>query len=63
MIANTRKACADPEGMTGGLDFHLDNYKAIGCLSSTGPDPLENNKATKPAFNVETSLTCQRNTI
>ena len=29
-------ACADPEGF----------------LSNTGPDPLKNHKATKPAFNV-----------
>ena len=24
----------------------------VGVLSNTGPDPLENHKATKPAFNV-----------
>ena len=30
----------------------LENRKAIGFLSNTGPDPLENHKATKPAFNV-----------
>ena len=26
--------------------------KNIGFLSNTGPDPLKNHKATKPAFNV-----------
>ena len=28
------------------------NHKAIWFLSNTGPDPLENHKATKTAFNV-----------
>ena len=39
--------CADPEG-GGGLKTH----KNIEFLSKTGPDPSENHKATKPAFNV-----------
>ena len=30
----------------------LNNHKNIGFLSNTGPDPLKNHKATKPAFNV-----------
>ena len=30
----------------------LENHKAIGFLSNTGPDSLETHKATKPAFNV-----------
>ena len=30
----------------------LVNHKNIGFLSSTGPDPLKNHKATNPAFNV-----------
>ena len=30
----------------------LKNHKNIGFLSNTGPDPLKNHKATKPAFNV-----------
>ena len=30
----------------------LENYKNIGFLSNTGPDPLKNHKATKQAFNV-----------
>ena len=29
-----------------------ENHKAIGFLSNTGPDPLENYKATKPAVNI-----------
>ena len=28
------------------------NHKNTGLLSITGPDPMENHKATKPAFNV-----------
>ena len=30
----------------------LKNHKNIGFLSNTGPDPLKNHKATKPALNV-----------
>ena len=30
----------------------LKYHKNIGFLSNTGPDPLENHKTTKPAFNV-----------
>ena len=45
-------ACADPEGgEAGGQDPHpLENRKAIGFLSTTGLDPLENRKATKADF-------------
>ena len=32
--------------------WRLKNHKNIGFLSNTGPDPLKNHKATKPAFNV-----------
>ena len=32
-------------------------------LRNTGPDPLKNHKATKPAFNVWPSSACQRNAI
>ena len=41
-------------GRQGGLEHPppLENYKAIGFLSNTGSDPLENHKATKPAINV-----------
>ena len=30
----------------------LNNYKNIGFLSNTGPDPLQNHIATKAVFNV-----------
>ena len=43
--------CPDPEGGQG-VRTPLKNHKNIGFLSSTGPDPLKNHKATKPAFNV-----------
>ena len=39
------------------------NHKNIGFLSNTGPDPLNNHKATKPAFNVGPSLARQRKAI
>ena len=35
-----------------GPPTHPENHKSIGFLSNTGPDPLTNHKATKPAFNV-----------
>ena len=41
--------CADPVGPA---PTALENHKDIGFLNSTGPDPLENHKATKPVFNV-----------
>ena len=47
----------DPEGRNGGPD------KNIGFLSNTAPDPLENHKDTKPAFNVGPSSACQQNAI
>ena len=56
-------ACADAEGE--GLGSHLPGKitKLVGFLSNTVPDPLKNNKATKPAFNVEPSSARQRNAI
>ena len=39
--------CAD-----GGPGPTPKTHKFIGYLSNTGPDPLENNKAIKPVFNV-----------
>ena len=45
-------ACADPEGTRGPDSPPLKNYKNIGFLSNSGPDPLKNYEATKPAFNV-----------
>ena len=67
MNANTIHfvACADPEGGGGGqgLRAPLKNQKNIGFLSNTGPDSLKNQKASKPAFNVEPSSARQRNAI
>ena len=39
------------------------NHKNIGFFCKTGQDPLNNHKATKPAFNVGPSSACQRNPI
>ena len=55
-------------GVTGGLypptpTPTLENYKNIGFLSNTGPGPLKNHKATKPAFNVGPSSARLRNAI
>ena len=41
----------------------LINHKIIGFLSNTCPDPLNNHKATKSAFNVGPSSARQRNVI
>ena len=41
----------------------LKDYKNIGFLSNTDPDPLKNHKATKPAFNVRPLSARQRNAI
>ena len=41
----------------------LKNHKLIGFPSNTGPDPLKNHKATKPAVNVGPSSARQRNAI
>ena len=38
-------------------------HKNIGFLSNTGPDPLKNQKATKPALNVGPSLVRKWNAI
>ena len=48
-------SCVDPEGGGVGVrppPHHSQNHKNIGILSNTGPDPLKNRKAPKPAFNV-----------
>ena len=37
--------------------------RVIGFLSNTGPDPLVNHKATKPAFNAGPLSARQRNAI
>ena len=47
---------ADPGGQGA-----LTNHKNIGFLSNTGPDPLKNHKANKPAFNFGPLSTRQRN--
>ena len=41
----------------------ITNHKSIGFLSNTGPDPLKNHKATKPALNVGPSSARKRNAI
>ena len=41
----------------------LKNNKNKGFLSNSGPDPLKNYEATKPAFNVGPSSARQRNAI
>ena len=38
-------------------------HQNIGFLINTGPDPLKNHKATKPAFNIGTTAARQRNAI
>ena len=38
----------------------LKNHNHIGFICNTGPDPLKNHKATKPAFNVGPSSARQR---
>ena len=40
-----------------------ENHKNIGFLCNTGPDPLKNHKATKPAFNEGPTSARQRNAI
>ena len=54
-------AWADPEGDDDPLPHPLKKYK-IGFLSNTGPGPLKNHEAAKPAFNDGPSSARQRNT-
>ena len=54
---------ADPEGRTGSGPPPPKKSQNIAFLSSTGPDPLKNHKAAKPAFNVWPSSARQRNAI
>ena len=56
-------SCADLEGDRGSGHPTLKYHKIIVILSSTGPDPLKNKKAIKPAFNVGPSSARQRNAI
>ena len=46
-----------------GVRNPLKNHKNVGFLSKTDPDPLDNHKATKPAFNVGPLSDRQRNAI
>ena len=39
------------------------NHKAIGSLSNTGPNPLKNDRCTKPVLNFGPSSAHQRNTV
>ena len=55
-------ASGAPEGGPGSGP-PLKNHKNIGFLTNTGPDPLKDQRATKPAFNVEPSSVCQRKAI
>ena len=52
----------DPEGGggAGDLDPPPEESQYIGFFGNTGPDPLKNHKATKPAFNVGPSSVRQR---
>ena len=55
---------ADTEKGTGCPDpTPLKKSQKLGFLSNTGKDPLNNHKATKPAFNVGPLSARQRNTI
>ena len=44
-----------------GVRTPLNNHKNIGFRCNTGPDPLIDHKATKPAFNVGPSSARQQN--
>ena len=55
-------SCADPEGDMGSRPPPEKSQK-YRISSNTGPDPLKNHKATKPAFNVGLSLARHQNAI
>ena len=40
---------------------HMKKTKKIGFLSNSVPDPMEDHKATKPAFNFEPQSALERN--
>ena len=62
VMESMTETCMDPErGQGAGLP--LKNYKNIGFISNTGPDPLKTYKATKPAFNTRPSSIRQQNAI
>ena len=54
---------ADTEEGTGCPDPRPEKSQKLGFLSNTGQDPLNNHKATKPAFNVGPLSASQRNII
>ena len=55
-------ACADPEGGGGNKGYGPhENSQNIAFSSNTGPDPLKNRNATKPALNAGPSSSLQRN--
>ena len=54
--------CVSREGDRGSIS-PMKNHKNIGFLSNTGPDSLEDYKATKPEFNVGPLSARQRNAI
>ena len=49
------------EGGSGGPELSLKNHNNTGFLCTSGPDPLQNYKTTKPELNVEPSSAHQRN--
>ena len=55
--------CGSRVGTVGPDPTSLENHKALGFLNNTGPDPMENLKATKPAFNVRPPSARKQNTI
>ena len=57
------EARAGPEGGGGKGSGPPEKSQNKGFLRNTGPDSLENHKATKPAFNVGPSSARQRNAI
>ena len=58
-----KEAHARTKRGAGGSDPPTENQTAIGLLNNTGPDPLDNHKATNPAFNDGPSSAGQRNAI
>ena len=53
-----RRTWSDPGGEQG-VWTPLINHKAFGFLSNTGPDPLKNQRLTKPAFDLRLSAARQ----
>ena len=52
-LSSVLMPCADSEGVQGvRIPPHSEKSQNIGFRRNTGPDPLVNQDATKPAFNV-----------